>query len=40
MRKVKENENIKITSNPILRKTDRITQIKKVQDYVFMIKGN
>lgn len=33
-------ENIKITTNPILRKTDRITQIKKIQEYVFMIKGN
>jgi len=40
MRKVKENSDIKITAKPILRKTDRITQIKKVQDYVFMIKGN
>ena len=37
--KLEENK-IKITSNPILRKTDRVTQIKKVQDYVFMIKGN
>jgi serine protease Do len=35
-----EEDKIKITSNPILRKTDRVTQIKKVQDYVFMIKGN
>jgi serine protease Do len=35
-----EKDKIKITSNPILRKTDRVTQIKKVQDYVFMIKGN
>jgi len=40
MKKVKENSDIKITSKPILRKTDRITQIKKIQDYVFMIKGN
>ncbi|MEI8053396.1 MAG: serine protease [Bacteroidota bacterium] len=40
MRKIKENESIRITSKPILRKTDRVTQIKKVQDYVFMIKGN
>jgi len=31
---------IKLTTNPILRKTDRVSQIKKVQDYVFMIKGN
>ncbi len=35
-----DNNKIKITANPILRKTDRVTQIKKVQDYVFMIKGN
>jgi len=40
MKKVKENDNIKITSKPILRKTDRVTQIKKLQDYVFMIKGD
>ncbi len=40
MKKVKENEDIRITCNPILRKTDRVTQIKKLKDYVFMIKGN
>ncbi len=40
MKQSKENENIKITSNPTLKKSDRINQIKKVQDYVFMIKGN
>lgn len=34
------SDKITITSNPILRKTDRVTQIKRVQDYVFMIKGN
>jgi len=40
MKQSKENENIKITSNPTLKKSDRINQIKKVQDYVFMIKGD
>jgi S1-C subfamily serine protease len=40
MKKVKENGTIKINSNQILRKSDRVTQIKKIQDYVFMIKGN
>ena len=30
----------KTYNNPILRKTDRVSQIKKVQDYIFMIKGN
>lgn len=33
-------ENISVTSLPVLKKADRVTQIKKVQDYVFMIKGN
>lgn len=40
MKKINENKDIKITAKPILRKTDRITQIRKIQDYVFMIKGN
>ena len=40
MKQSKENEDIKITSNPTLKKSDRINQIKKVQDYVFMIKGD
>ena len=33
-------EKIKITSNPILRGYDRVSQVKKLQEYVFMIKGN
>lgn len=40
---LKENslfENIRITTNPSLRGVDRVSQIKKVQDYIFMIKGN
>lgn len=36
----KNNEKIKIISAPSLRGIDRESQIKKVQDYVFMIKGN
>ncbi|MFT3911279.1 MAG: serine protease [Ferruginibacter sp.] len=40
VKKIKDYENIKITSTPALKGTDRVTQIKKVQDYVFMIKGN
>lgn len=36
----KENGAAKITSKPILKNSDRKNQIKKVQDYVFMIKGN
>ncbi len=40
LKKLPSFENIKITTNPILRKTDRVTQIKKIQEYVFMIKGN
>ena len=38
--KSKGKNTIKITSNPILRRTDRVNQIKKIQDYIFMIKGN
>lgn len=40
VKKIKDYEKIKITSAPVLKGTDRPTQIKKVQDYVFMIKGN
>lgn len=40
MKKVQETAEIQIVSKPSLRKYDRITQIKKVQDYVFMVKGN
>ncbi len=35
-----EHAEIKITSNPALKGADRVSQIKKVQDYVFMVKGN
>jgi S1-C subfamily serine protease len=40
---IKQNEehaSIKINSQPTLKGVDRVQQIKKVQDYVFMIKGN
>jgi S1-C subfamily serine protease len=40
VKKIKDYENIKITTAPALKGADRVTQIKKVQDYVFMIKGN
>jgi S1-C subfamily serine protease len=39
-RKIEANSNIKITSSPSLKGLDRETQIKKLEDYVFMIKGN
>lgn len=35
-----KNHKINITSRPSLKKADRISQIKKVEDYIFMIKGN
>ncbi len=35
-----ELTNIRITTNPSLRGSDRVSQVKKVQDYIFMIKGN
>ncbi len=40
VKKLKDYEKIKVTSTPSLKGTDRINQIKKVEDYVFMIKGN
>ncbi len=40
VRKNKEYEKIRITSNPSLKGTERVGQIKKVEDYIFMIKGN
>lgn len=36
----KEEEKIKLTSSGTLKGMDRVSQIKKVQDYVFMVKGN
>ena len=40
VRKQKEDEKIKITSAPTLKGLDRVNQIKKMEAYVFMIKGN
>ena len=40
VKKMKDNENIKINSIPSLKGLDRMTQVEKMQDYVFMIKGN
>lgn len=40
VKKLPGNENIKITSSGSLKGVDRETQIRRVQDYVFMIKGN
>ena len=40
IRKQKEDENIKITTAPSLKGLDRVSQIKKMENYVFMIKGN
>lgn len=35
-----ENNFVKISSQPSLKGLDRVSQVKKMQDYVFMIKGN
>ncbi len=40
VKKMKNNENIKITATPSLKNLDRVTQVKKLQEYVFMIQGN
>ena len=40
VKKIKENEKIKIISSPSLKGLDRPSQVDKMQDYVFMIKGN
>lgn len=40
VKKMKDYSDIKITSAPGLRGLSRETQIKKMEDYVFMIKGN
>ena len=40
VKKTEHNEKIKIVSSPSLRGLDRTTQVEKMQDYVFMIKGN
>ncbi len=40
VKKMKDFEDIKITSQPSLKGVDRVSQIKKLEDFVFMIKGN
>lgn len=40
IKKQKDNGNIKISSSPSLKGLNREDQIKKVEKYVFMIKGN
>lgn len=40
VREIEGHQDIKITSAPALKGLDRVTQIKKIDDYVFMIKGN
>ena len=40
VRKLKNNEKIKINSVPTLKGLDRPGQVEKMKDYVFMIKGN
>lgn len=38
--KLEGHQNIKVNDNPTLKGLKRTTQIKKMQDFVFMIKGN
>lgn len=40
VKKLEQYPAIKVTSVPSIRGLDRVSQIKKVEDYVFMIKGN
>src|SRR5699024_4660322 len=40
VKKMKGHEKIKVTAAPSLKGADRVSQIKKVQEYVFMVKGN
>ena len=40
VKKMKDYSDIKISSVPGLRGLSRESQIKKMEDYVFMIKGN
>jgi len=40
VKKLKQYPGIKVSTSPSLRGLDRVSQIKKVEDYVFMIKGN
>ncbi len=40
VKKLKDHEKIKVSSNPALKGLDRVSQVKKLENYVFMIKGN
>lgn len=40
IKELEGHDDIKVTSQPALRGVDRVQQIKRVQDYVFMVKGN
>ena len=40
VKKMDDYQDIKISSAASLKGMDRVSQIKKMQDYVFMIKGN
>lgn len=40
VKKMKDHDDIRINSQPSLKGMDRVTQIKKVEDYVFQVKGN
>lgn len=40
VKKMKDYEDIRITSKASLKGADRVSQIEKVEDYVFMVKGN
>lgn len=40
VKKIKGYSDVKIISQPSLKGADRVSQIKKVEDYVFMVKGN
>jgi S1-C subfamily serine protease len=40
MKKIDDLKDVQITAKQSLNKSDRINQVKKVQEYIFMIKGN
>jgi serine protease Do len=40
VKKLKNNEGIKINSASTLRGLDRVSQVKRMENYVFMVKGN
>ena len=39
-KKITGNEDINFKGSNALRGLDRVSQVKKLQDYVFMVKGN